>query len=94
MGHCGGKRGRKFEDDGTLNKKNSSTAKTPKPRGIGYVPKAITPSCIHILVAAMPLSEVAVLKDVVTGFLEENCTCIMPPSNHHQRKKDKTIHSQ
>ncbi len=43
--------------------------------------------------AAIPYSEGAVLKDVVTGSLKEYFTCIVHSCNHRRCKKDKTIHS-
>ncbi len=83
------KRGWQFKDDGTLKEKIPSTVKTPKSRGIGYISEASTPSSMCFAAAAMPSSEVAVTKDVVTGSLKENCTWIVHSCNHCQCKKDK-----
>ncbi len=82
MGGCGGKRGQKFKGNGTLKEKIPSTAKTPKSGGIGYIPKARTPSSMCIAAATMPSSKVAVSNNVVTGSLKEHCTCIIQYHSH------------
>ncbi len=67
--------------------------KTPKSRGIGYIPKAKTPNSMRIAAAAMPSSEVEVSKDVFRACLKEKRTCIVHSHNHCHCKKGKAIHS-
>ncbi len=47
--------------------------------------------CIAAL--AMSSSEVAVLKDAVTGSLKKNWACVVHYCNYCKCKKNKTIHS-
>ncbi len=72
MGCCRGKRGQKIKDDGTQKEKPPFTVKTPKSRGIWYIPKVRMPSSMCITEAAMQSTEVAVSKDVVTGSLKKS----------------------
>ncbi len=60
----------------------------PSSRGIGYIPKARTPSSLCVLVAAMPSAEVAVSVDGVGSTVKDNCTSIMHSRNLRERKKD------
>ncbi len=93
MDRHGGKQGWKSKDHETLNGKIACAVKTPKSRGIGYIPKAKTPSSMHIAVAAMSSSEVAVSKDVLGSSLKDKRKCIVHSRNQRCCKKDKAIHS-
>ncbi len=56
MGCCGGKRGQKFKDNGTLKEKLPFSVRTPTSRGIGYIPKERKSSRMCNTAAAMPSS--------------------------------------
>mmetsp|Transcript_1127 Transcript_1127/g.2377 ORF Transcript_1127/g.2377 Transcript_1127/m.2377 type:complete len:122 (+) Transcript_1127:367-732(+) len=82
-GRRGKSRGRTHQDVPTSSIQRCASEGDPSSRGIGYIPKARTPSSHRVLVAAMPSAEVAVSVDGVGSTVKDNC----------RRKKDWKQHA-
>ncbi len=91
MGPHRGKREQKSKES-TCNTKPAVASSVPSIRGLGYIPKAKSPSSLQIVVTSMPSSEVTVFQDDYGVSLKSNQKYIAHSCNCHCCKKDEAIH--